>query len=472
MLTTSGQAPRANTMTRRAALEYAGVAAIFVLVTAVVALGFWPGRMNADTLVQIAQIRGNYYTNHHAPILQALWRPFFVNGAGPGWVLTAQTLCFMSGAWLIFRLTFRRVPAALAAAVVAFTPPTFGSLGLIGRDVWFLSLLLLSFGLVATAYRCAGRKRTLVCVGAVLAAWLALAARQNAAVSVVVPIVAVAFLVLRNWRGDRWGARGLVVRSVAAGVLATLAMMMSLTVVKDAIGVTPAYPTGSLFAYDLAMYSLDDGTNRFPASILPQRDMTQIQQLANVDSANALVASPTSPIRWPISKHVDGVLQDAWIDRVTADPLGYLRIRTRLFLRQIALTRDAVWTYHPFIDPNPWGYRTTFPWANDIANDYEDAFADAQLNGNTVFAVWIYLLASAVAVVLCLRRRTTVRVLIAGLAAMPLLYQAGLYFGAMGTIFRFEYPAVVLGTIVMVFGVQRAWQLRPAAMRGRRHAGA
>jgi hypothetical protein len=130
----------------------------------------------------------------------------------------------------------------------------------------------------------------------------------------------------------------------------------------------------------------------------------------------------------------------------------------------IGLTTDSIWAYHPFIDPNAFGYHTTFPWANDFANSYMRTFTDAADNGDALFAVWAYLLACCLVAAVAVRGRSWRRVLIAAFAMSAVTYQVVFVFALVGPNYRYEFPAVVIGEITIAlalcFGYQRgrAWR--------------
>ena len=67
-------------------------------------------------------------------------------------------------------------------------------------------------------------------------------------------------------------------------------------------------------------------------------------------------------------------LREAWLDRVTGDPGGYLAERTELFGRQLALTRNARYVFIPDILDNQYGYAIWFEGLNSGALDYLDLY--------------------------------------------------------------------------------------------------
>jgi hypothetical protein len=439
---------------RRLVLDYALPAVILAIPLTAVMLAFWPGHMSADSLAQFDQARTGDLTNHHSPILVAMWYAgWHVFSAGPGWVLFGQVAVFLAGFFLLLRVALQPLPAALVTAAVAFFPPVFGMLGYVSRDLWYIAPLVLTFGLVAHAGQTSGRRRAVLVAAAVAAAWFTLASRQNAAPAVVVACILLAALVLPVWRDRtriwRIGA------AVVAGCALCLALMASQFGVNAALGVRDVDPQQQLYIYDLAAISERERENLFPPQVLRDRSMRTIDERWNIDTAGTYIFGADAPIPVPLSARDHRLVTESWRDAVLEHPLDYLGERTELWLRQIALTRSAAWIYHPVIDVNGFGFVVRFPELNQAAKDYVETFAtNENLDGGPLYAVWIWLLACILASVILLRRGRPWGFLVAGAFALSgLTYQSGLYFGAMATQFRWQLPVLVAALAALPFVV-------------------
>lgn len=449
------------------------VAATLLLLLPVAGVGlcFWPGHMSADTLAQIDQVRTGDFTNQHAPLLMALWRPFFEAGAGPGWVLTAQLLAFVLGSYLVLRAAFRPLGAAAVVAAVSFLPPVFGMLGYVGRDTWFTALFVLTFGLTVRSTQARWPLRWAWIAAAVAAAWLTLASRQNAAAGVVLALILLAGVLLSR-SSERRGApqrlltgrwRPLLAATVT-GVAMTLALMATQVAGTALLGVRDVDPEQYLYIYDLAALSEHEHQNLFPAAVMPERGMRPVDAFWNVDSMNGYVFGEKPPIGAPLPKHRMADLRAAWLDAIGDDPLAYADERLDLFLRNLAITRAAMWTYHPVIDPNAWGYAVRFPGPNQAAKDYVEAFAGPALDGNWIYSIWAYMLLAAAAAAVLLRRSRPWPLLAVGAFALAVIaYQSGLFVVAMGTQYRFQLPVVVAGLLGAAVLLRLAWSRRRGA---------
>ena len=433
---------------------------ILLIPLVVVCLGFWPGHMSADSLAQYLEAREGGFNNQHAPLLVMLWwLGYHTVNAGPGWVLVLQVSACLSGCYLLLRTLLRPWIAATVTAVIALLPQVYGMLGYVSRDMWYTGLLLLTFGMVARAGQRTGRVRIAWLIGAVVAAWLTLASRQNAAPSVVIALALGAALVLprlaerRSGRSARFVRRRPVIAAVVAGCAVTVALMATQFVANPALGVADVDPQQQLYLYDLIGMSLDEHENMLPPQVLADRRVSMLQSYWNIDTVGTYIFGSPPLIPVPMSPENMTTLTKTWRDEVLDHPLTYLDVRTDLFLRQIGITRPAYYIYHPQIDPNDMGLKIRFPELNNAAKDYVQAFAiNPSLDGWFIYDVWIYLLLAAVAAIVLLRRGRAWGALVAGgLALSALTYQSGLYVGAMATQFRWEFTALLSAILTIPF---------------------
>jgi hypothetical protein len=236
--------------------------------------------------------------------------------------------------------------------------------------------------------------------------------------------------------------------ATVAGLAITIAMMASQAGLSAAFGVTNAHPEQYTLLYDMASFAKRQNRDVLPRSVLPPKRFPTLIAEYNVDSADAFDYGGDPAFHVPLTPRQYKDLRSSWGRQVLAKPIDYLAIRTRLFLRQIAITRSSNWVFHPQLDANTFGYRTKFPKLDKIGSDYAKAFAHPNMDGTLMQATWIYLLlAFAGAVVLLRRRFVPTLVVIGGLALTAFTLQIGFYFGAMGTGYRFEQSAVVVGLI-------------------------
>jgi hypothetical protein len=455
--------------------------ALLLVPILVIALAFWPGRINIDTFGEIAEVATGKFSNRAAPLLLALWSPLWDLGVGTGGAFLIQVLTFVIGAYLVLRATFRPIGAAAVSGLVALSPPVFGNLGSLQRDTWFVALLLLTFGLVVRAAQRPWPARGWYLSFAVVAAWLTLATRQNAAAAAALACIAIVGLFLAHRRetpaagrepdrASRWtGLMG----AVAGGIALTLALMGTQVLGSRAIGAENVHPEAPLYIYDLAAISKRERENLFPASLMPQRGIGPIDRTYDVDSMLNFVVSPpphtigpqfSRAVGFPnVTGPVAASLRQSWWDAVTDHPGAYIGARWTLWLRQTGVTRNALSAYPPDTrgnGGNPFG----FPGINRRAMGYLEAFTNPEASfyghagGDLLFTTWVYLLACLIAALVLLRRRRALPLVVVGVLALSALtYQVGLFVGALGTRFRFEYPCVVIGMLAAAVLLRLAW---------------
>lgn len=435
--------------------------ALLVGAVAVIALGFYPGAMNGDSFVVIELARLGVYSTWYSPILVWIWHPFFQLGMGPAWTLLVQLVLFVAGTFALLRRAFRPIAASLVVCVIALSPQLFGQLALIGRNTWFLTLMVPCCACVNEAAWSRGRVRAAWTFATVAFAWLAVDSRPNAVAAVFVPLSLLAGLWLERRVARRWK---LIVASLAIGIIGVLAMYETNSLAGHAVGAVDYRSIEQLYDYDLASMSRDDGRNYFPRSVYPGGTVQAIDRLTSTASALNLISGAGHPIAFPLPPAADAALEHRWKHEILAHPGTYIRERLDLMTWELGLGHDELGVYLPGVPPNPYGYSTRFVHANRIADDYENAFLGPLQTGGTLFAPWIYLLVCLAAVIAVALRPTRERLIIGVLGLAALTYQVGLLFGLMSTNYRYEAPCLALAGIIIALGLRDLWQVARGRM--------
>lgn len=452
-------------------------AAVLTLTAALIWACFTPGHMGVDTLGEVAEVASGDFTNRHAPLLHALWRPFYELGAGPGVILFLQIATFLTGGYLVLRVALKRLPAAVVTAAIALSPPVLGMLGSLTRDTWFTALLLLSYGLVAWAANRGVLRRVGWLIVLALVVWVTLASRQNAAPALVPLAAVIAYGLVRGESPVRrrlvdWASRRKLLAATVLGTAAVVCLMGTQLLAAKAIGVRDVNPEQYLYVYDLAAASEREHENLFPADVLPSQDLAVVEDNWRVDSMVFLVFGAPPPIAAPLEPRAMASLRDAWWQELSSDPLGYLETRTQLFSHLISIADKPIAVFLPDIEANDFGFEIWFPAANDVAIDYLSAFTSDysdffvnRFDGGPLHLVWIYLLIAAACVFVLLRRgRSPAEVTVGALALSAFTVQVGLYFGVMGTEYRFEFPAVAAALFALPVAIA-VWRRRSPGPR-------
>jgi hypothetical protein len=426
--------------------------------------------MNGDSFSQIEGARLGQYTNWYCPVLLWLWHPFYNLGFGPGYALVIQIALFVVGAFMLLRRTFTPIGAALVVAVISLSPQLFGELALVGRNTWFLSLLIACFACAAEALWSSGRGRFWWSLAAVVLAWFTLNTRQNAAFAVFVPLSLVAGVwLMHRWRSPRrrTGRARLIVGSLAIAIVSTLLMVETVSLAGQAVGALDLNAIGQLYLYDLASMSRDDGHDYIPKSVYPQGTVQSIDKLSSAPSILSLLVGPNPPIAYPFTDAANTALEHRWKHELLSRPLTYLRERLQLWGWTLGIGHEQLLIYQPGVPANPYGFSTRFTGANRVANDYEHWFVTVDDNGGALFEPWIYLLICLGAVVVGILRPTRLALVAGAIGLAALTYQIGLFFGQMGANYRYEFPCLAMGEIILALGLRELWRVGQGALANR-----
>ncbi|MFN0029648.1 MAG: hypothetical protein ACKV2O_21045 [Acidimicrobiales bacterium] len=430
-----------------------------VALTIIHSSAVWPGRMSPDTIAQIEALRTGRYTDWHAPLLIMLWRPLWLLGLGPGWVTAASTLTVLVGLYGVLRGMLRRRGALIGTVATVVFPPVLGYLGYLGRDLWYVAFYLLA--LAGMARLCSIRqpmwRRALL--GAVIGSlWLVCAARQNAAPAAGVLLVAL-LGVCGPWpalgRFDRTtgaSGRSMAGRVVRVGVASVVlvGLVGSQLFIRRAADVQTTHPEQVLFLYDVAGVSLHLQQNQFSAAVHPAQDLASIERNWNPRWVNSLLFNKDPTFPFPLSQEAAQAVREDWLRTVGRYPGAYLQVRWALWERQLAFHSPAWWVYQPGITTNPWGYTTANPTLDEPLQRYLQAgVVDGVNGGGFLYTPWFYVLITMVGLAY-LRHKHSGRALLGWACLASLVYQATVFFGAMGTDYRMVYPSVVVAVVVLV----------------------
>jgi hypothetical protein len=441
---------RIGAMTQR--FEPLLAAAVLVLAALTVVVAFYPGRYSLDSLMIFSQAQTGVYHDFHTPLLQWSWHLVWGLGIHERAVFVLQVCVAVAGIYSIIRLALGRLGAAVGTLIVVISPLTYGQLALLGRDAWYLGGLLILFGAAAKVLR-TKRSYWPWVAAAVGGAWIALAARQNAAPAVFVGLSTVAFLVATGRQFPASPLRPLAI-SCAIGLASLVALLGAQSAHKSIIGVDKIHPEVILYVYDLTGMSLHDHQDYFPPTSLTKAESERLHiyfnpyEVLDLNTTGSPFAYKTYNQPWH-KKHA-AELRKAWIDAATSHPTTYLKVRSRIFLRQASVTGKTMTVY--YADNNALGdaYPTKFSRPNNLSRDYMNLFIDKYGRGGPLFTVWVYLLFALVAMVMLLRRRSLPAWLAAATLAAALAHQLGIFFGIQGVAYRFEFPAV---TLIVTIGV-------------------
>lgn len=455
--------------------------AILALGVATILAAYWPGRLNADSRGILAGVHGELpiVDQWTATLTWAWQKAERLIGLGSGGVLLIQTAAFTAGVYLVLRSCLTRIAAATCAILVLLAPPTFGFLGLVGRDAWFVAGCTLAVGMGVTATRIPGhRTRAVAIVFGVAMAALALAARQNAltAVAPILVALSVATIDLAGERGraGAFGRRPLLAASgcglAAAAAIAAATMLADHTFRDRAL-----HPEVLTYLYDLGYLTLETDQQLIPhlpyTSVATQ---TVAEMRRRWQPHNALIMRFHNPAlavqgRSPKDRHTKLVLAEAeveqisnaWREAVMAHPVDYLRGRWGLWRLQAGIGHVPGYARAVESTPGTYGYEPpAFPALSRAASDYAERWGTGRgtdTTGGAIHRAWIYLLVCAAGLLLALPRFPRAVRLTAALPAAALGLQLGLFFLAPAAEWRFQLLAVYAAMIVAILAARLAF---------------
>ena len=287
-----------------------------------------PGFMSPDSYHQWTQVKSGAYADDHPTIMVLLWRAVHVLQEGPSGLLFLHLAVFwLSLLSLALRLLPRLGPLSASVLLVGFAPPVFGSLGAIWKDIGLGVALLAALALVARLHE---RFTWPAASLAALCLVYAQTVRHNGPAAVVPFWIVLAVLALRHV------GRPATVRRVAVLAAALLAVASVAVKSFEAVALRPerTFFAQNLMLHDLAAFSacrqemLVPEVHRDPDMTLPALTATYEGDSRCYDTffygKYLLRRVPTEDATRSLAR--------LWLREVAADPLTYLRHRSRLFL--------------------------------------------------------------------------------------------------------------------------------------------
>lgn len=439
-----------------------------------ISLFFWPGYLDADALQQINQAKTGVFTDWYAPILDWFWRPLFLLHISPGFVLWLTIATFMLSVYELLRIAWNRWPAVAVTLLLTLFPPVLGFLGSLTRDTWFGACTFGAYALLARSMRFSGRARTVLAILALIAVWIALAARQNAAPAVIPAVFIAVGTLLRAARSSMAGRqerqehlknagkgpkRQAISCTIGSLLVLALFVLSQWFLTYNVIGAGRSYPEQHLLDWDLASLSLRSGKVLLPRSVFPSQNLKLLGEHYSPYTFVPLLAGPNHPLVWVTNGSVDSVLRHDWIDAVRKYPLGYLRVRWVVWTRQLGWSGNVYEPYHDGYDPNLWHYRASFPGLDRFALAYLGSFRNGPYPaGGPLNRVWPYLIVGTCVGLDLLRRDRKELRLVGWLCCFAVLYYLPYFFLAAGQVFRYAWFLVAATLIGLLVDVADRWR--------------
>jgi hypothetical protein len=424
--------------------------AVILLLVALVCVPVWPGVFTIDSQAIYEQAVADDINNWYAPVLGWVWGVAHHAGLPPSAMLVAGVAGVAVALLATYRVWLGVAASRFATICTVLWPPVYGILSWVGRDVWFLALLLGVIALLGWAAKLPDHRWSLVAIAAV-PAWLAFDARQNG------------FPVLALWGGiAAWWAMAQPRWRWAVVPIAVLLVLGASAGIRlaahAAIDVRRMYPEQYTYYRDLLAVSVALDQSQLPRSLFPSQDLDAVRRLPQIDSAFAGTDPPLVAYNpYEEGERLTARIADAWLNMVRKHPLSYLEVRVRLHAEQLTIGTPARSTYFATSDelntPLSHRFRQSFPGLNERRLGYLDVYEDQPGVGGPLHTVWVYLLIGLVSASVIASVPGPTRVLGAGVLLLQVTLQGVLAFLAPVVQYRFELYQVVLGIVLAICAI-------------------
>ncbi len=447
---------KAASLLRRFGAEAASVVAI----VGIVVVPVWPGIFTVDSQAMYKMVQRGEVDDWYSPILVSCWRLLEWFGLPPATVLVGTTVVVVVALLAIYRLALPRRWALVATAATVVFAPVYGLLGWVGRDIWFLAMVLTMLASLGWASIRPRWARPLVST-ALVTAWFAADARQNG-----FPVLAVAggvgaWLLIREVR-HRW------LWVIGAGVL-TVVVGLGLQRAAHVVTVQrDVSPEQVLYYQDVLAVSLRLDESQVPPSLLPRGQLDDVRRLWVSGQVGAVLFRDDPPVDYrPYagSGKRTRVLRDAWIEMITDHPFDYAAERLDLARRLLGIGDAIPGAWYATSDDLDWEgspeLAQHFTNLNDLRGDYLRAFdSGVEGFGGGLHRAWIYLVLGLLSAGLIIALDPRLRVFGATLLALQIALQLVLVFAAPLGEYRFELFQIVLGIVAAVLAAVVAARAR------------
>lgn len=297
-------------------------------------IGFYPGFMSRDSLVQYGAAKSLEFGDWHPPIMAIWWSVLNRCFDGPQGLLYFHQLCL----WLalyIWYYQYRSNRYSWFILGVGVLPWIINFSGVLWKDVGMAFSLLLFSSLINT------KKNTVSIMLAFLTIFYALNLRHNA-IFAVPPLLG---CFLKMWRPrSSWLVIGVFTIASSFGLLKA-GNLLSYGLMKA----KNEYTFNYIIIDDLTRISLERGQ-----SLIPNVTLDEIKSCALTDSkevkifTNYFCLSELKSESGSVFFNYD--LKYLWIEQIKQDPLNVLKLRINAFM--IFLNSKSYYIWHPGVDDN------------------------------------------------------------------------------------------------------------------------
>ncbi|MDD3182578.1 MAG: hypothetical protein PHD48_07245 [Alphaproteobacteria bacterium] len=321
------------------------------------AIGFFPGFVSPDTLIQYDEAQTHLFKDWHPPVMAWLWSWLNMIWNGPQSVLLFHLALLFSGVY-VWRRNYNNVRYASLFLGIAFLPWIVNFSGVIWKDVGLAFSLLLAVGLLA------GQKQTAVKTGvALLLLTYAFMVRGNAPAAVA-PL-------LWYLSTKLFPTRSLKMKSASTAVLLGVMVLFTSFFNYHVLNAEKQHPTSYVMIDDLTHLSVTTDQNYLPWVDLETTQFCSQQIIAEGKLVGRAFCQSEKPFYEILSKVPYDELKASWLTAVTTHPFAYITFRLRAFFYLLRSPFEAPYSYMFFaIYPNEAGWAPLCPPLVSIIKTY------------------------------------------------------------------------------------------------------
>jgi len=416
---------------------------------------FYPGQLSIDTFIQLKQSQTSIYNDWQPPIMSYLLRLFSHVTTPTALFILAQILCFSIGSYLLFKAWQSGHKSDYIYLLIPLLPPVFTLIGVVWKDIFFASLLFLTF--CATEYIKNNPLKTLLSKSSVLILFLVLLAiaqmfRTN---GLFFTLFLCSYFVKTLWENKISRALVYLLAIVHAVITIWFTQYFNYTF----LGAEKTRPLQYTMYYDLVGISRFAQYNYVPSFAMPSHcDTFKLTDIYDYHGGDNLFADTyynknECKLNWVKNDQEYSQLQNAWLGAIKSDVVSYIIHRFYFFASFLKL--DS-------LKPNVAVYINTD--VNEFGINYEFNMIRKAVIGlyytltlNPFFYPWFYFVILILSQLKFVRFRVNIDF---DIFAGCMLYMLGFAVFGPGQVYRYTYPVAVILTALILRHLMDAFRNR------------
>lgn len=410
------------------------VVALTALLVTMIWLGFAPGFMSYDSMVQYQIALHQRYTDSHPAIMSYIWHLSMSLLPGPQSLLILHLIVLVLGI-LTWYFNFVQRTWTVLIPGIFFLPWIINFSGVLWKDVGMAFCLLLATGLLFN------RKKSKWMIGlAIPFIFYAAAVRHNALLAIL-PII---FYAVKYYFPERSTLQGVVITTLLSATLPLASSILSYDILKAD---KKHYET-LLMGDEIAKISSVTGENLLPWVKVEDIIVCSKPPIL-YERALCFVSKGYDPSGSLVSNIPYASAHALWRKTVLANPLLYIQVRVEAFFYFLRLPRlEPYYTWQPGIMQNEFNIKLANPKLAGLIQNYVETSQSLLVE---LFKPYTWLLLSTVVIVIASRIQTSPeKVQILALNASALGYFFSYLLTVPSADFRYIYWCIIATSLSVI----------------------